>query len=94
MDIYSLYFQDERENCAQFLTVDFNEYLTQMAQNGTYADHLCLILLQKRLGYNILVIRSDGGENFIGNQNDSNGTLVFGYLSDIRHYVSLEPDIQ
>lgn len=62
-----------------------------MNRDGTYADHICLEALSQMLSCNILAVHSNDPNVTVGSHDAYTCTLVLGYLTDIEHYVSLEP---
>lgn len=83
-------FQTDKLELEQCVTSDLTQYIENMSNNGTYADHVCLQNMCKALSCKITVVHGDTPDISIGDGDSNIPTLVIGYIPDIEHYVSLQ----
>lgn len=93
LETCNFFFQSEQLELEQFLTSDFASYIAQMAKNGTYADHVCLLNTCKMLSCNLQIVHAETPDINLG-AGIGHPTFVLGYLPGIQHYVSLEPTLR
>lgn len=77
---------EEKYEIAQFIEGTFEDYVSKMEKNGTYADHIAIKCLSDEIKTTIVIHRSYQPETVIGN---SKNYCHVGYLPDISHYVAL-----
>lgn len=79
---------------SQFLTTDFDTYLTSMSNDGTYVDHVILQNLSNMIPCKINVVQADPNIedlNITPEHQDGNlQTVYVGYLPELQHYVQIK----
>ena len=78
---------EEKLKLMPFMTKPYDTYVIDMAKDGTYADHISVMLMSQLLCVKI-VVHQETGDTTIGSCSTK---IHIGYLPCISHYVALKP---
>lgn len=80
--------ESQKEELQESMTSTYDEYLSEMKTDGSYADHVAVSALGKILGVKI-VVHQESGDTTIGT---SGQQIHIGFIPEVSHFVALKSE--